>query len=349
MEKKKFYLLVLVALVLLLGYLVYQVLKPFLVPISWAIVLGIVFYPLYAFIRRFVLWDSLASFLLVVIVLVAVIGPLTYFSVLLVRETGELVEDLRRGKTSVESLFAHPSLQAGIDRVAAWMDTSRAELNKALGDQISRLGMELFGRATEGVRNLIGVFLDFIIMALTLFFLFKAGPAFFGRIQQYLPFSGEQRDRLFREIQDIIVSTVYGGVIVALAQGTMGGVTFYFLGISSPVLWGFAMALAAFLPLIGPFIIWLPACFYLYFQGAVGKAVILAVIGAGGISSLDNFLRPMIIGKRTRLPFLFIFFSVLGGIHVFGLIGFVVGPMVLALFISVIEIFRTLGEAPPQK
>jgi predicted PurR-regulated permease PerM len=123
----------------------------------------------------------------------------------------------------------------------------------------------------------------------------------------------------------------------------MGGVAFFILGISSPVLWGFAMAIASFLPLVGPFIIWIPASLYLYFQGAVGKAIALAVMG-GGISSIDNFLRPLIIGRRTRMPFLFIFFSVLGGIKLFGLIGIVMGPMVLALFVSILEIFRTLGE-----
>jgi predicted PurR-regulated permease PerM len=349
MEGKKFYLIVLIALVALLGYLSYQVLKPFLAPIAWAIVLAILFYPLYKGILRFVRWDSLASLLVVAVALIAVIGPFTYFSVLLVQEMGDLVEDLRRGKTTVETLVAHPALQAGVDQVASWMLTSREELNKALADQVSRLAMELFGRVTGGVRNLIGALLSFIIMALTLFFLFKAGAAFFDRAQQYLPFSPEQRNRLIREVEDIIISTIYGGVIIALVQGTMGGAAFYFLGLSSPVLWGFAMALASFLPLVGPFIIWAPASLFLFFQGAVGKAVLLTVIGAGAISSVDYFLRPMIIGKRTRMPFLFIFFSVLGGIQVFGILGFVVGPMVLALFISVIEIFRTLGEESLQR
>ncbi len=349
MEGKRFYLIVLIALVVLLGYLSYQVLKPFLVPIAWAIVLGILFYPLYKAILRIVRWDSLASLLVVGIALIALIGPFTYFSVLLVREMGDLVEDLQRGKARVENLLVHPALQAGVDQVASWMQTSREELNKAIADQISRLTMELFGKATGGIRNLIGALLSFVIMALTLFFLFTAGPAFFDRAQQYLPFSPQQRNRLIREAQDIIISTIYGGVIIALIQGSMGGTAFYFLGIASPVLWGFAMALASFLPLVGPFIIWAPASLYLFFQGAVGKAVLLLVIGGGAISSVDYFLRPMIIGKRTRMPFLFIFFSVLGGIQVFGILGFVMGPMVLALFISVIEIFRTLGEESSAK
>ena len=103
--------------------------------------------------------------------------------------------------------------------------------------------------------------------------------------------------------------------------------------------------MASFLPWVGPFIIWLPASLYLYFQGAVGKAIALAVIGVTGISAIDNFLRPMIIGHRTRMPFLFIFFSVLGGIQLFGLVGLIMGPMVLALFMSLLEIFRTVGEA----
>jgi predicted PurR-regulated permease PerM len=143
----------------------------------------------------------------------------------------------------------------------------------------------------------------------------------------------------------LIISTIYGGVIVAMVQGSLGGVAFAIVGITSPILWGAMMALASFLPVVGPFIIWGPAALFLLVEGAIFRGILLAVMGALGISLVDNLLRPLIIGNRTKMPFLAIFFSVLGGIKLFGIIGFIMGPMVLVLFLSVIEIFRSMEES----
>ena len=339
----RFYFGILIGFIILLGYFSYQILEPFLVPVAWAIVFSFLFYPVYAIILRYLRWTSLASLLALGLILIMVIGPFTYFSFLLVQEVAALSENLRTGKSALENGLSHPAVQTVLEKITSLLQISQEELEKTISDQISRLGMELIGKVSVGIRNVITGALNFLIMALTIFFLFKEGPKFFKKVHQYLPFSEEQKGRLANQVRDIIISTIYGGVIVAMVQGTMGGLAFFILGISSPLLWGFAMAIASFLPLVGPFIIWIPASLYLYFQGAVGKAIALAVMG-GGISSIDNFLRPLIIGRRTRMPFLFIFFSVLGGIKLFGLIGIVMGPMVLALFVSILEIFRTLGE-----
>jgi predicted PurR-regulated permease PerM len=141
----------------------------------------------------------------------------------------------------------------------------------------------------------------------------------------------------------MVISTVYGGVVIALIQGILGGTAFYFLGLNSPVLWGCAMTVMSFLPLFGTFSIWGPAAAYLIIQGSVMKGVILLLYGVFIISIVDNILRPIIISGRTKMPTLAVFFSVLGGIKFFGLIGFIMGPLVLALFVSVFEIFKHRG------
>jgi len=145
---------------------------------------------------------------------------------------------------------------------------------------------------------------------------------------------------LVKQIRDIVISTLYGGVAVSIAQGTIAGFTFFILGISNPAIWGLATSIASFVPIVGASSVWVPATIYLFITGEILKGVALAMVGIFGISLIDNILKPIIIGGRTRMPILVIFFSILGGIKLFGLIGLIIGPLVLALFVSVIEIFR---------
>jgi len=343
--QKKFYLAFLIVLVILLGYLSYEILKPFLTAIAWAVVFSILFYPLYSAIRRYIKFSSLASLLVVLLIVGLVVGPFTYLTILLIQEISALAGYMASGKFTLMNFLDSPAMRTILEKISSFLRITPADLNQALGEQISHWGTWLIGKISVGVRNIISASIGFFIMVLTTFFLLQRGPQFFKKVYDYLPFSERQKGRLIKQVQDIIFSTIYGGVIVALVQGAMGGIAFFLLGVPSPVLWGFVMAITSFLPLAGPFLVWGPASLYLYFQGEISKAIVLAIIGGGGISTIDNFLRPLIIGKRTRLPFLFIFFSVLGGIQLFGLIGFVMGPLVLASFVSVIEIFRSLEEA----
>jgi predicted PurR-regulated permease PerM len=176
-------------------------------------------------------------------------------------------------------------------------------------------------------------------MLFAVFFFLKDGPGFLMRIRDYLPFNEEDKNRLISKIKDMVISTVFGGVVVAIVQGVIGGFAFYFLGIKSPVLWGASISVMSFLPLLGTFSIWGPMTGYLFIQGNYVKGIILLLIGGLGISMVDNILKPIIISGRTKMPTLAVFFSVLGGIKLFGFIGFIMGPLVLALFVSVFEIF----------
>lgn len=137
---------------------------------------------------------------------------------------------------------------------------------------------------------------------------------------------------------------MYGGVTVAAAQGIIGGVLFGVLGIPSPVLWGLAMFIASFVPMVGTFIVWGPAAGYLFFQGLYLKGIILVLLSIFAISSIDNVIRPLIMKGKTKMPVIAIFFSILGGVKVFGFIGLIVGPLVFALFVSVFEILRYSEE-----
>lgn len=343
MVVNRFYFITLTLLVIALGYLSYQMLKPFLSPIAWAVVLSLVFYPVYAFMLRYIKWRSVASIITLVLILVIIIGPFSYLSFLLVKELRSISDYVEKGRIeAMQHALQHQTIKAIIERLTSLFDITEAEIDKAIVDSISKLGKELVSRITKGVGDIVAVAVNFIFMAFSIFFILKDGTEFLSRIRNYMPFSEEQKDRLTTQMRDIIISTVYGGVVVAIVQGIIGGLAFYILGIPSPVVWGLAISIASFIPLLGAFTVWGPAVVYLFLQGAVLKGIALAIIGIFGISLIDNILKPIIIGGRTKMPILVIFFSVLGGIKVFGLIGLIMGPLVLAIFVSVVEIFRNI-------
>lgn len=341
----RFYLITIIFLILLLGYLSYHVFKPFLLAIAWAIMLSVLFYPLYAFILRYVKWKAVSALIVLLIILIIIMVPLSYFSFLLAIELRVVLDFTEAGSIdTIKNITQHPAVEAVVKKITSLLDITEDELNKAVVDNMKRLGKEITKGITKRIGNILTGLFDFIFMNLTIFFLLRDGPDFLKKVRSYMPFSDEQKDRLVKQVQDIIVSTMYGGVVVAIVQGTMGGIAFALFGISSPVLWGLAMAIASFLPFIGPFSIWAPASVFLVIQGEIFNGIGLAIVGAFGISMVDNFLKPLIIGNRTKISFLMLFFSVLGGIKLFGLLGLIMGPLVIALFVSIIEVFRSMEE-----
>jgi predicted PurR-regulated permease PerM len=345
MIANRFYSVMLFAILLVLTYLSYQIIRPFLVPVAWAVVLSIVFYPLYAFCLNHLKWKPLASFVSLVIIMFLIIGPFSYIVFLLVDELKAFSDYAEQGDLNAfQNIMGHPHIKAVIHKATAISKMTEEELNNAIVQWISSSGKDMMSKVTTGIGNIAGLAIDFIFMSFAIFFLLKDGAGFLERARNYMPFSEEQKDRLVRQIKDIVVSTIYGGVAVALVQGAIGGIAYFFLQVPSPVIWGVATAIASFIPLLGAFAVWGPVAAYLFISGFTVKGIILIVVGIFGISMIDNILKPIIIGSRTKMPILAIFFSVLGGIKLFGLIGLITGPLVLALFISVFEIFRNIED-----
>jgi predicted PurR-regulated permease PerM len=329
----------------ILGYLSYQIFQPFLTPIAWAVVFCVIFYPVYAYTLRYIRFKVVASLVTLVLILVVIIGPFSYISYALVNEVSNFVS---RSDTDVKSLTAMLSDERVVNIFKKVQPYTGLEgpSEEVIIENTKKIGQRIVERLSSGFSNVLSVAGNFVVMAFTIFFFLKDGPAFLQKIRNYLPFSEQQRERLTSQIKDMIVSTIYGGVIVAMVQGILGGAAFAVLGIGSPIFWGSAMALMSFVPLLGTSIIWLPASAILLFEGAYVKGIGLILIGIFVISMVDNILKPLIIGGRTKMPTVVIFFTVLGGIKVFGLLGLVMGPLVFALFLSVVDMVRTIeGEA----
>jgi len=331
----------LIFLLLVLSYLSYRILSPFLSAIAWAIVFSIIFYPVYVFLLKYVKFKVVGSVITLMIIIFITVGPVTSLSFILANELRELIATVNDGTLdSMREEFRDSGIIVFIERMGSYIGMDRFDIPGILIDNIKKTGKTFANSLPTGITNIAHVFIDFILMLFTVFFLLKDGPGFLSKIKDYLPFGQQDKERLISKIKDMIISTVYGGVVVAIIQGLLGGIAFYFLGIKTPVLWGAAISVMSFLPFLGAFSIWGPLSGYLFFQGSYAKGAILFLFGALVISMVDNILKPIIISGRTKMPTLIIFFSVLGGIKLFGLIGFIMGPLVLAIFVSVFEIFR---------
>jgi predicted PurR-regulated permease PerM len=341
--RQRYYSYVILALVLVLGYLSYLILRPFLIPIGWAIVFSIVFFPIHRFLLRFLKWRSLAAATTAILVCVLILGPFSYFAYLLTSEIASVTIQPINIK-GMAKLLSHPTVAPLMKKLLPVLDLTQAQLQASVVKGLSEAGKKLMENVPGRIGDVAGAAVHFALMAFALFFFLRDGPQFLVRIGELLPFSTRHRERLMNQVKDTVVSTIYGGIVVAVTQGLIGGIVFAILTIHSPVLWGLAISISSFIPVVGATIVWIPAVLILLFKGFVGQAIALALVGIFGISMVDNVLRPIIMRGRLRMPLLVIFFSVLGGIDVFGLIGLVMGPLVLAVFISVIDIWRDIEE-----
>ena len=346
MNANRFYSVMLLAILGLLGYLSYQIISPFVVSIAWAIVFSVVFYPIYTFISGYVKVKSIASSITVLIILVAIIAPITYLSLLLIGELEKFGDYTNSGglefaRNLLEKIKSSPHYEKLSSLIG---EGNIMPTSDQLMDSIKKIGSILAQYLSVRITNIISLAINFLFMIFTIFFLFTDGPGFLTKLKDYMPFNEEQKTRIATQMKDMIVSTVYGGVAVAVIQGFLGGIAFFVIGIDSPVLWGIVMSVMSFVPLLGTLAIWGPASVYLISQGDYLHGVGLILFGIFVISMVDNILKPLIIGSRTKMPTIVIFFSVLGGIKAFGIIGLIMGPLIMAVFVSVFEIFRHIED-----
>ncbi len=348
--KDRFYFLMIMFLLGVLGYLTYEIMRPFFIDIAWSIVFSIVFYPVYAFLSRRAKIKAIASLITIIIMLIVILGPFSYMTMSLVNEVQVVAAKINENKLgSVGEIVQNLESRPFFAKIRSYPAMREVLSEDVIVDNIKKVGKGLVENLSVRITNILGVIFDFIIMLFTTFFLLKDGPVLISKATDYLPFSREQKDKLGCQIKDMIVSTVYGGVAVSVLQGLLGGIAYSFIGIEAPVMWGIAMSIMSFVPLIGTFAIWGPTSLYLAIIGNYVQGIGLFLFGIFVISMVDNILKPLIIGSRTKMPTIIILFSVLGGIKFFGMIGLIMGPLITAVFISIIEIFRSIeGESVEQ-
>jgi predicted PurR-regulated permease PerM len=329
------------AIILVLFYLFYQVLSPFLTTLAWAMVLSITFYPLYRLCLKLLKRPWLASIVTLIFILVVMLGPFSYIVGSLVGEITDVYSNLeQKGFETLVDIQIHPRIADLFDKVSSIKLLEDFDLKQSAVNTLKSIGKHIAESTKDVFKNAVILIVSFIIMCITIFYFLKDGTDLAVFIKKLLPFSSAQKDELEKRVKDMVIAAIYGGLAVGLAQGTLGGIAFFYLGLPSPIFWGTSMAIFSLLPLFGCASIWIPTGVILILSGAYGKGIGLLLYGALIISSVDTIIKPLVIGGRTKLPTLLVFFSVLGGIMFFGFVGFILGPLIISLCLALLEIYR---------
>ncbi len=319
-------------------------LLPFFSAVFWAVILAIIFHPLQRrFERRFGNRSNLAAALSVVVCIVIAIIPMALILGSLVNEGAKLVDKAQTGGFDTSNLIK--DVQSAIP---AWaqrlLDRAGAGDFDTLRDRVvglaQQLGQLIASRALNLGQNTLRFVVATGIMLYVLFFLFRDGRGLARTIRASMPLSDAHNNRLLEKFVGVVRATVKGNIVIAIIQGSIGGVTLWFLGIDAALLWGALMVFMSLLPAIGAAIVWIPIAIYLFVTGSVWQGVVLVIVGAAVIGLVDNILRPVLVGADTRLPDYVILVSTVGGISIFGINGFVIGPLIAALFVAAWTIFR---------
>jgi len=335
---------------LLVGALVvgFWLFRPFLQPVAFAIVLGIGFYPLHVRISRVIRGPGKPALLTTLVVLLIIVLP----TVLIASSAGgELIKAARYfGERSTKEGGAVNYLghvqQGALNWAGKYVDVEALRLDDALANLPGQASKWLLAAGTAIVAGLAGFTGDAILTFLILFFVFRDGESALDSVTSILPLGPEQTTRLLGGIRDSVVANLYGILAVGFAQGLLTGLALAVLRVPSALLLGLAAAFCSLIPIVGTMLVWLPAAIYLMANGHLWKGIILILWGAVVVGTIDNIIRPLVIGSKVELHPLVLLFSLLGGLKVFGFIGVFIGPVVISVIAALVNILKEeLSEA----
>lgn len=327
---------------LLLIYLVFRIYEPFLTALGWAAILATFFHPLYRWLsRRFS--ETRAAVLTTLAVTILLIAPAMLVTSLFVREAvavsrgvqHTIVEQHAPAVAKSWSWIAHHV--PGLDPNADVFEMLEQGIEKQAGYLAERLGTVL--------RNIAAFIFDLFVMIFAMFYFFRDAGQITRGVRSILPFDAEHRDAMLKQARDLISASVITSLVIAAIQGALGGIGFAVVGLPAPIFWGVAMAFFSLVPVVGSGLIFVPASLWLGFTGHWGRAVLLLVICAVVSTLVDNVVRPLLLGGRTELSGLVIFISVVGGVGLFGMLGLVLGPILVATAAGVLNVYIDQAEA----
>lgn len=338
MDFKKLQSLFFIGLIFLFGITALYIFRPFLYPLFWAAILAITFYPMYVWIEKHLKYKSLSSGISVVIILSIVLLPMLVVATLLVSESSQmytkvtqtgLFDDIGSVKTKINQIpFVGPYLQQ--------FQSTGPEFARKIAGSTSSFLFENFKSLTQ---YSLRFFALFFLMLYSLYYFFRDGKKMLTRLMHLSPLGDAYEEMLYERFTSTARATLKGTVIIGIVQGSIGGLLFLATGVDGALIWGVLMAIFSIVPGIGASLIWFPAALIMLALGQITEGIIILAVGMFVISLIDNILRPPLVGRDTQMHPLLILFSTLGGISTFGISGFVIGPVVISLFLAVMSIY----------
>jgi predicted PurR-regulated permease PerM len=331
--------LALLALTVLALIICYFIAKPFISTIAWAAALAILGWPLHRKICQWVPWPSLAAALSCAAIALMVIVP---SAVVIPGAIEEAINGYKLIRSQIESGVLDKAFADHIWIASTW-EWLRERVD--IGDVLHRAGSALTTVSSFAVRASFAGAFEFLLTFLFLFYFLRDREALLKSIRSLLPMTAEETQKVFSLVNDTIFATVYGKLLVGIVQGTLGGLMFWWLGIPAAWFWAVVMGLLSVIPLVGPAIVWGPAALLLMLNGEWGDGILLLAWGGVVVSLADNFLYPIVVGKYLRLHTVPLLIALIGGLFLFGAVGFFLGPVVLALSFVALQIWRERSQA----
>jgi predicted PurR-regulated permease PerM len=330
-------------------FLVYQialVFRPFVLPVLWAVILAHLTYPLHVRLTRWLRHqETLSAVVLTVAVMAVGVLPVAFLSALLVREATAAYLAMEAwiradGLKHLPETLAQLPFGGLIQETIGWVVVNRDEMEGFLLESARALQGFAVEHVTTLARNVFMLAVNFLVMIFTLFFFFKDGPRLVSMLYRVIPMEESHKAMIFKRLDQTIRAVVKGVLVTAIVQGVLAGLAYWVLGTPFPIfLMAVTMVLAP-LPFGGTALVWLPVAAYLYVAAPLWKSLAMLVWGIGVVTTADNVLKPLLIGRGAELPVLFLFFSILGGLAVYGMIGLFLGPIILSLLMTAGQIYR---------
>ncbi|MBZ5707699.1 AI-2E family transporter [Nannocystis pusilla] len=340
-KREKVRWLILLSGVALAFYLCWLMLQPFVKVLLWGLVLTSAFAPVHARIEAKVKSPDLAALLSCFAVMLTIGVPTALIGLALVRELTPAFETLQAMISSL--LDPHSPV---IGQVTTWLSERGVDIEAVKRQAIEQaqaamtdLTSNSIGYVRGILGGILGVIIEVFFVFFTMFYLFRDGQKLHAALAAALPLRGGTMNQIFVRVREVISASVYGVFVIAVLQGTLGGLAFWVIGLPSAVVWGLVMTFMSLIPLAGAFVVWVPAAIYLAATGSWGAAIGLSLWGSIVIGLVDNFLRPKLVGEKAKLHELFIFFAVLGGLQLFGIVGLFLGPVILAIALALFDAF----------
>lgn len=311
----------------------FLLLYPFLEYVAFALLLTYLLHPLKRRLQLKIRNRSVIALFMILLILVAIILPMTYITVKLVKEA----------RSAMSLVTESAERDVYLERLEGWIQRITGE-PADLHSYKTRLLADVRSALLKAVPNVLGSVTDwllgFFIMLFVMFYSFQEGRRVFDRIKHLIPLAPNLKERLIEEVRNVTGAVVYGQVVTALVQGTLGGIGFLIFDVPNPVLWGFVMIILSFLPLVGTPIIWAPAAVWKIVSGHTFQGIGLLVWGGVLVMNVDNVIKPRLISGRSKIHPVVVLLGVLGGLKLFGFIGLVAGPLILALLIALIRFYE---------
>jgi predicted PurR-regulated permease PerM len=310
------------------------VIWPFVPALAWALALGVLIEPIHARLAARIRWPIVSAGLCVIGAALVLLGPATALVNAAAQQVAGLTAsaDLPGGVQSWNDVVARIPMGPTI---AAWVN-SHVDLERQWQQATEGLAM----RVTSIVTGTVWMGAQFMVMLFVLFYFLRDARPGLATLRRYSPLSERETDQVFSDVAAMIYATVYGTLAVSAVQGCLGGLMFWWLGVPAPLLWGLVMALLSLFPMAGSFLVWFPTAAWFALQGDWTRAITLVVWGATVIGLIDNLLYPLLVGREMRLHTLPVFFAIVGGVLAIGASGLILGPVLLAVTMTLLGVWR---------